>query len=135
MKIVQDQEHIVVKVIERVREPLAKLGRLRAIWRGQQREEGRGHARRHPIQGNGDGSTAVDYTVHCATGYPAVTGGGSAERPVNQVLPAWDIACAYQAAFAVVAAVDHRRRSGQGAALKIALSDMAFVKCSVFLQA
>lgn len=82
------------------------------------------------IQGNGDGSTAVDYTVHCATGYPAVTGGGSAEAPVNQVLPAWDIACAYQAAFAVTAAVDHRRRTAQGAALKIALSDMAFTMLS-----
>src|SRR5579863_10697251 len=51
------------------------------------------------IEGNPDGSTAVDYTVNCATGYPAVTGEGSA--PVNQVLPAWDIACAYQAAFAI----------------------------------
>lgn len=78
------------------------------------------------IQGNGDGSTAVDYTVNCATGYPAVTGGGSREHPVNHVLPAWDIACAYQAAFAVLAAVDHRRRCGQGAELKLALSDMAF---------
>ena len=47
------------------------------------------------IQGNPDGSTALDYTVNCATGYPAVTGGGSPARPVNQVLPAWDIACAY----------------------------------------
>jgi 2-methylfumaryl-CoA isomerase len=78
------------------------------------------------IQGNGDGSTAVDYTVNCATGYPAVTGGGSPQNPVNHVLPAWDIACAYQAAFAVVAAVDHRRRTGAGAQLQLALSDMAF---------
>ena len=29
------------------------------------------------IQGNADGSTAVDYTVNCATGYPAVTGGAT----------------------------------------------------------
>jgi 2-methylfumaryl-CoA isomerase len=82
------------------------------------------------IQGNADGSTAVDYTVNCATGYPAVTGGGSRERPVNHVLPAWDIACAYQAAFAVVAAVDHRRRTGAGAQLRLALSDMAFATLS-----
>jgi 2-methylfumaryl-CoA isomerase len=78
------------------------------------------------IQGNGDGSTAVDFTVNCATGYPQVTGHATPQSPVNQVLPAWDIACAYQAAFAIVAAVDHRRRSGQGAALKLALSDVAF---------
>jgi 2-methylfumaryl-CoA isomerase len=82
------------------------------------------------IQGNGDGSTAVDYTVNCATGYPLVTGGGSPQRPVNHVLPAWDIACAYQAAFAVVAAVDHRRRTGGGAELKLALSDIAFTTLS-----
>ncbi|HSV81579.1 MAG TPA: CoA transferase, partial [Ramlibacter sp.] len=82
------------------------------------------------IQGNGDGSTAVDYTVHCATGYPAVTGGATPQTPVNQVMPAWDIACAYQAAFAVAAAVDHRRRTGQGAELNLALSDMAFTMLS-----
>ena len=78
------------------------------------------------IQGNPDGSTAVDYTVNCATGYPAVTGSGSVDKPVNHVLPAWDIACAYQAAFAVVAAVNLRMRCGQGAELKLALSDVAF---------
>lgn len=78
------------------------------------------------IQGNGDGSTAVDYTVNCATGYPATTGGGDVTHPVNHVLPAWDIACAYQAAFAISAAVDRRRRFGTGAALQLALSDMAF---------
>ena len=82
------------------------------------------------IQGNGDGSTAVDFTVHCATGYPQVTGHATPQAPINQVLPAWDIACAYQAAFAIVAAVDHRRRTGLGAALKIALSDMAFATLS-----
>lgn len=82
------------------------------------------------IQGNADGSTAVDYTVNCATGYPYSTGGGSAERPVNHVMPAWDVACAYQAAFAIVAAVQHRQRTGEGADLKIALSDMAFTTLS-----
>lgn len=82
------------------------------------------------IQGNADGSTAVDYTVHCATGYPAITGGATPDRPVNQVLPAWDIACAYQAAFAIMAAVDRRHRSGRGAELKLALSDLAFAMLS-----
>jgi 2-methylfumaryl-CoA isomerase len=76
------------------------------------------------IQGNGDGSTAVDYTVNSVTGYPYSTGGGSPERPVNHVLPAWDIACAYQAALAVRAALQRRQRSNQGAELKIALSDI-----------
>ncbi|HSU20815.1 CoA transferase (plasmid) [Comamonadaceae bacterium OTU4NAUVB1] len=82
------------------------------------------------IQGNGDGSTAVDYTVNTSTGYPLVTGDGSAQRPVNHVLPAWDIACAYQAAFGILAAVDRRRRTGEGAELKLALSDTAFTLLS-----
>lgn len=82
------------------------------------------------IEGNGDGSTAVDYTVHCATGFAAITGGATPERPVNQVMPAWDIACAYHAAFAITAAVDRRRRSGRGAALRLALSDLAFAMLS-----
>ena len=82
------------------------------------------------IQGNPDGSTALDYTVHCATGYPAVTGGGSVQHPVNQVLPAWDMACAYQAALAIAAALHQRARTGQGAELKLALSDVAFTTLS-----
>jgi 2-methylfumaryl-CoA isomerase len=82
------------------------------------------------IEGNADGSTAVDYTVNCATGYPAVTGHGSLQAPVNQVLPAWDIACAYQAAFSIIAAVERRRRTGRGAELRLALSDVAFTMLS-----
>jgi 2-methylfumaryl-CoA isomerase len=82
------------------------------------------------IEGNPDGSTAVDYTVNAATGYPAITGSGSLQTPVNHVCPAWDIACAYQAAFAVAAAVDRRRRTQQGAELRIALADIAFTMLS-----
>lgn len=78
------------------------------------------------IEGNADGSTAVDYTVNCATGYPALTGDGSREQPVNHALPAWDVTCAYQAAFSLAAAVDNRRRTGAGSELRIALSDVAF---------
>ncbi|MFO1413156.1 MAG: CoA transferase [Burkholderiales bacterium] len=82
------------------------------------------------IEGNPDGSTAVDYTVNSATGYPMLTGHGSAAAPVNHVLPAWDIACAYQAALAVVSAVERRRRTGEGAQLRLALSDVAFTMLS-----
>ncbi|MFJ0630912.1 CoA transferase, partial [Bordetella bronchiseptica] len=55
------------------------------------------------IEGNADGSSAVDYTVNCATGYPHATGDG--REPVNSPLPAWDACCGYQAAMAVVSAV------------------------------
>jgi 2-methylfumaryl-CoA isomerase len=82
------------------------------------------------IQGNPDGSTALDYTVNCAAGYPAMTGTGSTEAPVNHALPAWDLACAYQAAFAVLAAATRRSRTGKGAELRIALSDVAFTTLS-----
>ncbi len=82
------------------------------------------------ISGNPDGSTAVDYTVNASAGFPAMTGEGSLAAPVNHVLPAWDIACAYQAAFALAAAVDRRRRIGEGAQLRLALSDVAFTTLS-----
>jgi 2-methylfumaryl-CoA isomerase len=81
------------------------------------------------IQGNPDGSSAVDYTVNCATGLPTATG-ASKDLPVNHVLPAWDIICALQAALAIVGAVGRRRRTGEGAAIKIALSDVAFSSLS-----
>ncbi|MCC6198487.1 MAG: CoA transferase [Burkholderiales bacterium] len=82
------------------------------------------------IEGNPDGTTAVDYTVNSATGYPLMTGAGSAVAPVNHVLPAWDMACAFQAAFAVVSAAERRRRTGQGAELRLALADVAFTMLS-----
>ncbi|SSW70111.1 CoA transferase [Achromobacter veterisilvae] len=82
------------------------------------------------IEGHADGSTAVDYTVNCATGLPAMTGNGSEQAPVNSVLPAWDIACAYQAAFAISAAVQGRAVTGTGAQMRLALSDVAFATMS-----
>ncbi|MFG1392282.1 CoA transferase [Xanthobacter agilis] len=78
------------------------------------------------IEGNPDGSTAVDYTVNCATGFPMMTGNGNVRAPVNHSLPAWDIACAYQAAFGLAAACAERRFSGVGRQLRLALSDVAF---------
>ncbi|MFP6556744.1 CoA transferase [Paraburkholderia sp. B3] len=76
------------------------------------------------IEGNFDGSTAVDYTVNCASGYPFVTGAGDA--PVNNPFPAWDACCAYQAAMAIACAVMSRRQTGAGTQLRLALSDVAF---------
>lgn len=78
------------------------------------------------IEGNFDGSTAVDYTINCSTGFPMITGQATPDRPVNHALPAWDVACAYQAAFGLMVALDVRRRMGAGQALRLALSDVAF---------
>ena len=82
------------------------------------------------IQGNADGTTALDYTVNCAAGYPVMTGNGSLRQPVNHALPAWDLACGYQAAFTILAAVMRRKLTGEGALMKIALSDAAFTTLS-----
>ena len=76
------------------------------------------------ITGNHDGTTAVDYTVNCAVGYPAVTGFGH-DRPVNHVLPAWDVICGQTAALGLLAAERHRSRTGEGQLVTLALSDVA----------
>lgn len=82
------------------------------------------------IEGNPDGSTALDYTVNCATGYPAMTRSDEAGSPVNHALPAWDLLCAHQAALGIVSALMRRQQTGQGARLRLALSDVAFATLS-----
>lgn len=77
------------------------------------------------IVGNPDGSPAVDYTVNCAVGFPQITGPAALAEPVNHVLPAWDVLCGTTAAMAVLAAERHRRKSGQGQYVRIALADVA----------
>lgn len=77
------------------------------------------------ISGNYDGSTAVDYTVNAAVGFPFVTGPATRETPVNHVLPAWDVACALQAALGITSALMYRQQTGKGQEVKLALSDMA----------
>ncbi|MEJ0048139.1 MAG: CoA transferase [Rhodospirillales bacterium] len=77
------------------------------------------------IVGNRDGSTALDYTVNCAVGFPDATGPADATLPVNHVLPAWDFICGQTAATAFLAADRHRRKTGQGQLIRIALSDVA----------
>jgi len=53
------------------------------------------------LAGSPDGANAVDYTVNCAAGYPLITGDG--HRPVNHVLPAWDLVAGMTLATAVLA--------------------------------
>lgn len=77
------------------------------------------------ITGNRDGSTALDYTVNCAVGYPLVTGPVGHDAPVNHVLPAWDLVCGQTAALGILAADRHRLRTGEGANMSLALSDVA----------
>ncbi|MGA8401422.1 MAG: CoA transferase, partial [Stellaceae bacterium] len=72
--------------------------------------------------GNRDGSAAVDYTVNAASGFPLVTGDGS--RPVNNVLPAWDVATGLYLSTALLAAERHRARTGAGQEVVAALADV-----------
>jgi 2-methylfumaryl-CoA isomerase len=77
------------------------------------------------VLGRHDGSTAVDYTVNAATGFPLVTGPADHAGPINHVLPAWDVCCGLYAALAIVAAVRRRDQSGLGAQISLPLEDVA----------
>ena len=77
------------------------------------------------VIGNPDGSSAVDYTVNCAAGFPFVTGPESSEGPVNNVLPAWDCITGMTAAVGILAAERRRRSTGEGRLVRLALSDVA----------
>jgi 2-methylfumaryl-CoA isomerase len=81
------------------------------------------------VTGNPDGSTAVDYTVNCAAGFPFVTGperGNQPVNPVNHVLPAWDALTGLTAATGILAAERHRRLTGRGQYIRLPLADVAF---------
>ncbi len=78
------------------------------------------------IEGNHDGSSAVDYTVNPATGFPWATGPRHLAVPFNHLLPAWDAITGGLAATGLLAAERHRTRTGEGQVVKVALSDVAF---------
>jgi len=78
------------------------------------------------ITGNHDGSSAVDYTVNPATGFPWATGPVNLSVPFNHLLPAWDAITGTLAAAGLLAAERHRTRTGDGRLVTLALSDVAF---------
>ena len=75
------------------------------------------------VMGWADGSPALDYTVNNSVGYPMLTGPGP--EPVNHVLPAWDLLTGAYAAFALLAAIQHRAATGEGREVRLPLSDVA----------
>lgn len=77
------------------------------------------------VMGWPDGSIALDYTANAAVGYPALTGHVDDERPVNHVLPAWDLLTGAYAAFALLAAVRRRDATGIGGEIRLPLTDVA----------
>lgn len=77
------------------------------------------------VMGWADGSPAVDYTVNASVGVPYLTGHPDDPRPVNHVLPAWDLLAGGYGAFALLAAERDRRASGKGREVQLSLSDLA----------
>lgn len=75
------------------------------------------------LTGDRHGGSAVDYTVNCEVGFPFMTGTGS--EPVNHVLAAWDVITGQTLALGMLAAERHRRKTGQGQLVKLALADVA----------
>lgn len=69
-----------------------------------------------------DGSPAVDYTVNAASGFPIIT--GDDDRPVNNAVPAWDVAAGLYISNGIMAAELDRRTSGKGQEITLALSDV-----------
>jgi 2-methylfumaryl-CoA isomerase len=81
------------------------------------------------IMGWHDGRQAMDFTVNAAAGYPLMTGpedwDAQTAPPVNQVLPAWDFITGAYCAFAMLAALRHRDRTGEGNEVRVPLGDVA----------
>jgi len=77
------------------------------------------------IVGHYDGSSAVDYTVNPATGFPWATGPRHVSVPFNHLLPAWDAITGTLATTGMLAADRHRRNTGEGQFVQVALSDVA----------
>jgi 2-methylfumaryl-CoA isomerase len=78
------------------------------------------------IVGNHDGSSAVDYTVNPATGFPWATGPRHLSVPFNHLLPAWDAITGALATTGLLAAERARARTGAGQHVQLAVSDAAF---------
>ncbi|MDB5713047.1 MAG: carnitine dehydratase, partial [Sphingomonadales bacterium] len=77
------------------------------------------------IMGLANGGPALDYTVNSALGIPQITGPASlGDQPVNHVLPAWDLLTGAYAAFAMLAALQHRQATGRGQEVRIPLADV-----------
>jgi 2-methylfumaryl-CoA isomerase len=77
------------------------------------------------LTGTRDGQSQVDYTVNAGMGFPMVTGPEGLDGPVNNVLPAWDIAAALSISTGLLAAERRRTRTGLGSWLKLSLYDVA----------
>ena len=77
------------------------------------------------LVGRRDGGSEVDYTVNPQVGFPLVTGPRLWPRPVNHLLPAWDCIAGQMCMVGLLAAERHRRATGEGQLVRLALKDVA----------
>src|SRR3546814_8655928 len=63
--------------------------------------------------------------MNAGVGFPLISGPEGHEGPVNQVIPAWDIATGMMAATGILAAERHRRLTGEGRLIRLPLQDVA----------
>ncbi len=77
------------------------------------------------LTGRRDGSSEVDYTINPQVGMPFMTGPTSSPEVVNHVFPAWDFISGQMIALGMLAAERHRRLTGEGQLVRLALMDVA----------
>jgi 2-methylfumaryl-CoA isomerase len=77
------------------------------------------------IQWYADGRAAMDYAVNPRYGVPMLTRPIDSDRPVNHVLPAWDIATGLLAVSGLLSGLHRRATNGKGSRIDVALADVA----------
>jgi 2-methylfumaryl-CoA isomerase len=82
------------------------------------------------LMGDRHGGSAVDYTVNARIGVPYFTGDAAGTEAVNHVLPAWDLITGQMVAVGLLAAERHRRLTGEGQHVKLALQDVGLAVVS-----
>ena len=84
------------------------------------------------LTGRRDGSSEVDYTLNPQIGLPLMTGPNSSPEVVNHVFPAWDFISGQMIALGLLAAERHRRLTGEGQLVRLALKDVALAMIGNF---
>lgn len=84
------------------------------------------------LTGRRDGGSEVDYTVNPQLGLPLMTGPTHSPDVVNHVFPAWDFISGQMIAVGMLAAERHRRLTGEGQLVRLALKDVALAMLGNF---
>jgi 2-methylfumaryl-CoA isomerase len=84
------------------------------------------------LTGRRDGSSEVDYTLNPQLGLPMMTGPNTSPEMVNHVFPAWDFISGQMIALGLLAAERHRRLTGEGQLVRLALKDVALAMLGNF---